>query len=362
MSPQTSPPLRFEPGGYPDVATTHGAPDLWREWDVLADRLEVEPFLRPGWFRAWHRAYGDGRFEVLTVRRGGDLVGVLPLELRGRASLSPTNTHSPLFGAVAEDADVERSLAAQLLDLVSGRIELCYMDPTTSGYAALEDALTAAGRTPHVDTVLRSPYVAFGKREDDYPASLARRFRKDLRRRRRRLEERGPVEVTAHTTAAGLDLAMAEFVALEASGWKSDLGTAIASREASLRFYAEIARWAAQRDWLRLAFLRLDGQPIAAELDIEYAGRLYALKSGFDPQFRAFGPGQLLTYECLNAAAEAGLSSYEFLGTDEPYKMNWTSLTRERVRMQAFPPGLRGGLEAFSRRRVRPLARRLRRH
>jgi CelD/BcsL family acetyltransferase involved in cellulose biosynthesis len=361
MAPPTANPFRFERGGYPDLATSAGAPDLWREWDVLADWLEVEPFLRPGWFRAWHQAYGSGEFRVLTVSRNGTLAGVLPVELRGRASLSPTNTHTPLYAPVATDPDVERSLAAQLVAESRGRVELAYVDPTSSWYRALAAELDAAGMTAQVEPLLRSPYVTLGQREGDYPAGVSRRFMKDLRRCRRRLEERGAVELTVHEHAAGLDLALAEFVALEASGWKADLGTAVASREASLRFYADLAGWAAQRGWLRLAFLRLDGDPIAAELDLEYAGRLYALKCGFDTEFRSFGPGQLLTHLCIEYAAEAGLASYEFLGTDEPYKMHWTSTTRERARVQAFPSGLGGRLQSVSRRHLRPLGRRLRR-
>ena len=353
--------LRFQLDSYAELATHTAAPDVWRDWDVLADTTAAAPFLRPGWFRAWHRAYGQGELQLLTVRRGNDLAGVLPLELRGRATLSTTNTHSPLFGPLATDPDAEWVLASQLVDQSGGRIELAYVDPTTSWFSALETALALRGRRPFVDTVLRSPYVVLGDSDHAYPARLSRRFAKELRRCRRRLEEQGGVSVTLQTSVRGLDRALDEFVALESSGWKASAGTAIASRDASRRFYAEIAEWAAQRGWLRLAFLRLDGKPIAAELDLESAGRMYALKSGFDPEYRGFGPGQLLTRDCIELACAAGLSSYEFLGTDEPYKMSWTDDTRERVRVQAFPAGPRGRLQALSRRRIRPALRRLRR-
>jgi CelD/BcsL family acetyltransferase involved in cellulose biosynthesis len=271
-----------------------------------------------------------------------------------------------MFGPVAESDAAEESLARQLLaDSVGGRLELAYVDPGARWLASMTEILRRARRAERRsvlnEIVTRPPYVAIDGDWERYLAARTRKFVKDLRRLRRRLAERGEVEVTMHSSAEGLDDALAEFVALEASGWKERAGTAISSRDASRRFYADIARWAAERDWLRLAFLRLDGRAIAAELDLECAGGLYALKSGFDPEYRAFGPGQMLTHDCLEWAFAEGLSSYEFLGTDEPYKMHWTDTTHSRARVRSFRRTVSGDLSALARHHARPLVRRLRR-
>jgi CelD/BcsL family acetyltransferase involved in cellulose biosynthesis len=359
MCPSDFEPLRFLETFQELAPSPAPAPDVWREWDDLADRTGAAPFLRPGWFAAWHRAYGKGALRLLTVREEGRLAGVLPVEIRGRATLSATNTHSPLYGPVATSPEVERSLAAQLVAESGGRIELSYVDPAASWHRALDEVLQLDRRRIRTETVIRSPYVALEGSQSKYPEGLSRKFLKDVRRRHRRLKEQGHVEVTVDDGTGHLDEALEHFVALESSGWKAHAGTAIASRDASRAFYAEIARWASERGWLRLAFLRLEGRPIAAELDLQCGGSMYALKSGFDPEYRGFAPGHLLTGECLAQAMIDGLASYEFLGTDEPYKMSWTGTTRERVRVEAFPRTVRGGLESFSRYRVRPLARRL---
>ena len=83
--------------------------------------------------------------------------------------------------------------------------------------------------------------------------------------------------------------------------------------------------------------------------------------AGFDPAYSGFGPGQLLTHESLSRCFAAGLTSYEFLGRDEGYKLAWTSATRERVRLRAFPPTLGGRVSRQAHRRLRPLWLRLRR-
>jgi CelD/BcsL family acetyltransferase involved in cellulose biosynthesis len=359
-------PLRFQHACGPLAGTTtEAACGLWREWDVLADRLDAPPFFRPGWFRAWHDAYGEGELRILSVHRGDELAGVLPVEIKGPATLSPTNTHTPLFGAVADGPEVEAALVRALLGAARGRIELAYADPAARWLTTLCEALPGSGRSDRrsvmVQPLARSPYVATTGGWDAYLARRPRKLVKELRRLRRRLAERGAVEFTVHTDVAGVDAALDEFVAIESSGWKTDAGTAIASRAASRRFYAEIARWAAERGWLRLAFLRLDGEAVAAEFDLACAGALYSLKCGFDTEYRAFGPGQLLTHDCVQLAFDEGLAAYEFLGTDEPYKMSWAEGTRERVRVRSFPRTVSGDLSAIARHYARPLVRRLRR-
>jgi CelD/BcsL family acetyltransferase involved in cellulose biosynthesis len=344
---------------------TTPARDLWQEWDVLADKLDAPPFLRPGWFRAWHDSYGEGELRILSVRRGDELAGVMPVEVKGKATLSPTNTHSPLFGPLADAPETETALIYELLGASKGRIELAYADPAARWFSLLGDTLPGRRRSDRrsmlIQTVTRPPYVSTAGGWDAYTAQRPRKFMKELRRLRRRLAELGAVELAVHSDVAGIEAALDEFVAIEASGWKAGEGTAIASRDASRRFYAQIAQWAAERGWLRLASLRVDGRAVAAELDIACAGSLYSLKCGFDTEYRAFGPGQLLTHDCLKLAFDEGLASYEFLGTDEPYKMNWTDTTRERVRVRSFPRTVTGDVSAITRHYARPVVRRLRR-
>lgn len=335
------------------------------EWDALADRLGAPPFLRAGWFEAWHRAYGQGELRVLEVREDGRLTGVLPVEVQDRGVRSATNSHTPLYGPLAEDADAERGLLAQLLELGGRTLELSYANRRATWTGELEKLLRGASRAVRrsvlMETQAHPPYVLTEAGWDAYCATLSRKFVKDIRRRRRRLEEQGSVSIEVQRTLDGLDEALAEFFELEPSGWKEDAGTAIASRDSSPRFYADVARWAVSHDALRIYSLRVGGRAIAAEFDLDWAGARYSLKSGFSPEYRSYGPGQLLTYECLHDTFTEGLRSYEFLGTDEPYKMNWTDSTHELVRIRSFPRTVTGDLRAIRHHRARPLIRRLKR-
>ena len=47
-----------------------------------------------------------------------------------------------------------------------------------------------------------------------------------------------------------------------------------------------MARWAAAKGWLRLAFLRLDGKPLAFDFGLNDGNTLYSLKTGYDEAYR----------------------------------------------------------------------------
>jgi CelD/BcsL family acetyltransferase involved in cellulose biosynthesis len=107
-----------------------------------------------------------------------------------------------------------------------------------------------------------------------------------------------------------------------------------------------------------LAFLRLDGRPLAFDMCIEEAGACNVLKGGFDPEFRRFGPGTMLTAASIERGFSLGLSSYELLGSEDEYKLAWTSSVRERVRFQSFPPSLAGRASHLAWTRGRDAAKR----
>jgi CelD/BcsL family acetyltransferase involved in cellulose biosynthesis len=323
---------------------SHTSPEvLSGAWDGLADRLAVSPFMRPGWIIAWSRAFAGGRLAALTATREGELVGLLPFVQHRGVLSAPANWHTPVFGFLAVDSDVSAALAMGFISSARLRADLSFMDRADPNLAECQIAAKRGGRPVVVRPVLHSPYVTLGDADwEAYRASLDRKARKDIERRRRRLDEQGQVSVEFADGRADLGRLLDEGFRLEGSAWKDARGTAITSDPSTHGFYTEIAHWAAARGWLLLAFLRLDGKPIAFDLCVEADGATYVLKGGFDPAFRGFAPGMLLTYESLHRALEQGMSSYELLGDEAPYKLVWTQTKRERVRFQAFARSPRG--------------------
>jgi CelD/BcsL family acetyltransferase involved in cellulose biosynthesis len=321
------------------------------EWDELADRLGGSPFARPGWTAAWVAAFGRGRLEVITARRGGQLSGVFPIVRRAAGVRSAANAHTPSADLLAEDEAVARALVVAAYAERPRTVALTYLDCAGVSLAQARNAAAAAGYRLAERVMLRAPYVAVEGEHETYLRGR-RRFAADLRRRRRRLSELGVV--TFDTGGATLH----ELLALEAAGWKAARGTAITARPSTRRFYTDVAAWADARGSLRLFALRLDGRPLAALLGLEEAGVLYLLKGGFDPARAVFSPGQLLLGEVIARAFSARLRRVELGGGAEPYKLAWTDTMQERVGIVAFAPGLSGRVGWAVEAKGRPLAQR----
>jgi CelD/BcsL family acetyltransferase involved in cellulose biosynthesis len=327
---------------------------LAEAWDELADRAGASPFHRPGWFAPWWRAFGSGRLHVITLRRDGALAGVAPLALQRGSLASNTNWHTPEFGLLAEDAAARAELAEALFARTPRRVALRFVPAEGAGAEEFRATAAAAGYRVLARTLERSPYVETDGDRASYEATLEHKFLKELRRQRRQLEQLGAVSYAAETTLDLLD----ECFRLEASGWKGTSGTAISSTPETLRFYTEVAHWAAARGTLRLGFLRLDDQAVACELMLEEGRTLYSLKAGFGQDFRRYSPGHLIVHDILADAFARRLASYEFLGADEPAKLRWTDRTRERLALQAFAPTAPGLVDWAAYRFGRPAAKR----
>jgi CelD/BcsL family acetyltransferase involved in cellulose biosynthesis len=322
----------------------HGAiGPIAEEWDELADRLGASPFLRPGWASAWWTAFGGGRLQVTALRRDDRLVALVPLKRVGRALATTANWHTPEADLLAETEEAARVVADDIFATRSRRIALVFADASSSGLSACRAAAEAAGFRTVLRTRQRSPFVEIQGSFDEFERLLDRSLRTNVHRRRRRLEEEGSVVVDVLVGGEGLDDALHAGFGIEGSGWKTQQGTAIASRPDTLRFYSDVARWAAERGWLQLAFLRLDGKPLAFHFNLKHGGVLYHLKGGYDPSSGRFSPSKLLHHEMLRRAFDEGLASYEFLGAEEGWKREWTEATRERLVLEAFastPPGV----------------------
>lgn len=329
------------------------------EWDELADRLGAPPFLRPGWFAAWRHAFGEGKLEVLTLRRQGRLAGVLPLERHRGVLRGLANYHSPAFGALAEDREAMRELASRALAGTRRRLSLALIDGNGGLAAEARSAAAQSGCRVLTRPLLRTPVLEVEGEWEAHLARLSSRFRKELRRHRRRLEEMGAVEFEVAQGADGIAERMQELLSVEGSGWKQEARTAIISSPRTRRFYEELAGWASERGMLRLFFLRLDGEAIAVDFALEAGGVRYMLKGGFDARYASVAPGILLLEAGLAHAFEAGLDRVELGGGADPYKLRWTRTVRERRLVQAFPRTPLGIVDWGAFALGRPIAKRL---
>ncbi len=332
---------------------------LVSEWEHLARSTGASPFLWPGWFLAWWRAFGRGRLRILTAYEYGRLTGVLPLhKARGTLS-STTNYHTPVFGFLAADETAARHLSGALFSRRTHRVDLSFLSPADGGVSLVGAAAKTARYQVLTESRQIAPYVDTRGAWEDYESNLRRKFRSELRRRRRRLEEEGQLTLEVSDGTESLSELLEEGFYVEGSGWKGTGETSINSHRSTRRFYTEVAHWATEHDWLRLAFLRLDGRALAFDYCLEHDGVHYLLKTGYDPAYRQYAPGMIMRHLMLERAFSCDISTYDFLGSDYGWKREWTDFQQERLFLRMFAPTALGFAERMGFIYGRPAAKRV---
>ncbi|ODU04145.1 MAG: hypothetical protein ABS81_11510 [Pseudonocardia sp. SCN 72-86] len=244
-----------------------------------------------------------------------------------------------MFGPVAADADSLASLLKHVFTRPVGKVELSHLAAGDADIVCR--AAYRHGCRVRTTTIQRSPFVPQGRSFEDYVQRRDRRRVRALGRNRERLQAAGDVTFTVHQDQDDLGDAVEQFFELEQCGWKSDAGTAILSDPATAQFYRAATRWAAEAGMLRVALLRVDGTPVAGELCIKDHRAVHALKAGYDPAFRRYTPGLLVQFDMIERALGAGLG-YEFLGSAEPYKLNWADDVHDIDRLDVYPSTFAG--------------------
>lgn len=333
---------------------------LVKEWDSLSRRLRSLPYLHSGWAQAWWRAFGVGEPELRTVRRGGRLVGVLPIARRGKLLESPANYHTPGFGLLTEDRAAATVLAEALFADQPIHVSLTSLDPEGSCLDVCRTAAEDAGYRVVTRPFIKSLYLDVQGSWEDYEQDLSNNLLRDLRKSGRALEREGKVSVEVVSGGERLDACLREAFIVEASGWKGAAGTAIQSDPRTQRFYTAVGRWAADCDNLRLFMLRVDRRPLAMCFALQSHGTCHLLKAGYDPAYGRYSPGKLLMHSMIKECFRSGLSRIEFNGDAESYKLSWTETAHEYQRLEAFAPTVAGQLAWASFTYSRPVASRLR--
>lgn len=342
---------------------------LEAEWNALVTHTDDQVFYRHEFVRCWLRHFAPtGRLRILAGRDAeGRLVAVLPLQAKYgrqygmpvRQLLSLTNKHSCRFDLLAEDP--RRAGTAFLAHLMKDPSwDLLRLADVPDGGAAF--SVLAAARKVGMPCgtweSANSPYAQLPESVDMWQRERGRKS-KPLRRRRRRLEERGAVTLERVTGGERLAERLEEGFALERSGWKAERGTAIAQSQRRLAFYSDLADVAAKAGWLGLYYLRLDRQAIAFQYGLEYGGRYLAMKPGYDESFAEVSPGQLLTEGLIQDCIGRGVTELDLLGDDAPFKREWTDTVRPHHWLFIYRNTLRGRTLHRAKFRWVPVARKV---
>ncbi|MBN1394671.1 MAG: GNAT family N-acetyltransferase [Pirellulales bacterium] len=279
--------------------------DLWRRSDVTLPLLRAEILVQ--WVEQFSR---PENFIAVAVEAGGRLAAALPLVRRkiGRffpAAALPCNEWADSGDLLLDDnTDIK-----EVLDVLAAGIRNLNVPLLWLGEAALD-----ANRWRLLCQALRRNGMTVAERrrwrvgrveiDHDWPAFKARwsrKHRQQMTRAARRMEALGDVrlDLRRQLMPDEVETAMRECFQIENLGWKGVKGTSVLRTPKMAEFYIRQAESAACWGQLEIAVLRCGGQPAAFSYGLSAKGVFHSIKTGYDPEFSEFHPGQLLRYHLL---------------------------------------------------------------
>jgi len=303
---------------HPTLPTTGSGADQGQRahWLSLAlEAAEANGFYAPDMLGAAidHLAAGQD-VRLIEAYDGDRLIGLLPVVRKTRHGRLPIgcvgnwmHDHC-FFGAPiirqGDEIAAWRGFLAQLdaAPWAGGFLHLEGLDAAGANAAALE-ALCVEQRRGRVEihrydrAMLRSELSA----DAYWEAHVRSKKRKELRRLQKRLAELGAVETRLLSARDDLSLWCDDFLALEASGWKGQEGTALGCKPADAAFFRAACVAAFDAGRLHMLRIDLDGRAIAMLVNFRHGEGAFSFKIAFDEALGRFSPGVLIEIANLHA-------------------------------------------------------------
>jgi CelD/BcsL family acetyltransferase involved in cellulose biosynthesis len=165
---------------------------------------------------------------------------------------------------------------------------------------------------------------------DDYWNSRSKNLRHNMKRQTNRLKRDG-IDVRFETLSAPQDMcrAVADYGALEQSGWKAEMDTAVRADQAQGQFYKSMLSTFAA-DGQAAVYRYFYGESlVASDICIEGDDCMIVLKTAHDHSLKGTSPAQLMRFEIFRQAFDSGkIRRIEFYGPVMDWHLRWTEEVR----------------------------------
>ncbi len=326
---------------------------LGPEWDDLFRRAAMphQLFQSHAVLSAWARSYpGHGGIVLITARQHGLLVGVLPITQRqnfGIRRLQIMGMPVAQFADMLLDPDCQPETAGQIWDAVRA----LGADILEVRRMRADSVLWQFEKGSIVTEKMSAPFACLHRRVDGATpgAAYSARDRSNLRRRVRRLEERGQfLTRTMLSGDAAVELA-GRAIDIKRRALKSSRVVVSPVKTAEFQAFFRLA--AANPDsGLMVSSVEVVGRIAAIDLSFLCKGTAFGHVLAVEPDFQKDGVGSMLVHHVFASAKAAGARTFDLLAPADPYKLHHAD-GATAVESRVYPFSLRGRLfaDAFNR-------------
>jgi CelD/BcsL family acetyltransferase involved in cellulose biosynthesis len=329
----TIPPLRIE---WRPIAAVDPA-----AWRALAERaLEPNVFYEPAFALPAATVFGPNVGAGLVWSPTGQLMGLFPARIERRYGVATaltgwTHPYGPL-GTPLVDRDEPESVIAAWLDYAAGTPELpglmlLPLIPDGAFAGALAAVLARRNAQSHAFGRHRRAMLAPATQRAKYlEQAVGAKKRKELRRQRHRLADNGDVTLSVTTEPSAAMVAVRDFLALEARGWKGRAGTAANPHDDIRQLVERAVAGLAAEGKARVDRLSVGEWTIAAAVTLRSGAAAWTWKIAYNESFARSSPGVQLMMDLTDALlADESLARIDSCATAEHPMID--HLWRERL-------------------------------
>jgi CelD/BcsL family acetyltransferase involved in cellulose biosynthesis len=318
---------------------------LLTDWEALAaEAAQPNPFYEHWMLLPALEAYGAEGFRCFAVWEDGVLGALFPMRLTRRYRGLPVNALSTwrhrnmMIGTpLVREKSAAKCLTALLQQASTPLIEFELIPTDGAFYAALTEAAPPA----EFPWFVRDAYPrAVLERERDPRSRFNSNMKNNLRRWESRLRAAGELEPVRLEAGDDVTPWTAEFMQLEASGWKGKAGTALSCREDDRRFVAEVLPEAHRRGRLRITGLNLADRALARHIMIGAGDGAFTFKIAYDESHANCAPGIVAEVDNVRQFMQAPGPRWLDSNT-APESRNYARVWKERRTIQTIAIGVR---------------------
>lgn len=344
-----------------EIATESQLLMLRTHWDDLLTRsADSTIFQTWEWNYYCRQHFGNGRrLMIAGVWDGNTLVGLAPFEVtrlwrQPIRRLQFVGTEVSDYLDLVVDATLAEPVTRRVREwLMSVRERWDILDlqhiPHASTLAQLwPDVRRADGWRARSVEQDYTHHLPLPESYDDFLSHLGKSMRKNLTYYDRLLHRKmGDVvigRIPEHETAEAVEA----LFRLHADRWTQRGFPGVFSDERVRAFHRELAGALAERKWLGLYGIRVDGALVAVKYNFTYKGITYSYSGGFDSSMSQYRIGSTLLAFCIRDAIDAGCREYDFLRGSEQYKDLWTDQRTPILRVTARSGTIRSAVGSIA--------------
>ena len=302
-------------------------------------------YLTYEWVSTWWRYFGDGKkLNILVVEREQQVIGIIPLmkaeyriglfKLHILEGIGAINNNYIVLTSPENEEVVGTAFLSYLQDKL-GRlvVRLDYIPGDSSVLTAIrKQAPLFCSRLVFQERVAAlAPYIFLNGTWDEQFRSLSHNRRTVIKRALVALEKDSHVIEFQECTAHNFNDTLTKFFDIHQMRWKSAGYHELFADLRMKEFYRDIASCFADKGWLHISQLTVDGELASAVFSFVYNRRFYAVTIARDLKYSKYSIGHIHIMYILKDAIAKNVKEFDFFRGLEPYKFYWTKLAKRQM-------------------------------